>query len=416
MQDIIAGIDFCRDYTQLSIFNRTTRTPDSVALVKAKSALRAPTAVTLMKDNNEWIMFSETHKEDPDNFQTYENLYELIEQKATISAGGKEHHIDMVLMKYFRRIIWSASPGWRGNDIKGLTIAIKEHNEAVEEVLALTMENLGIEKSKYRIMTHIECFMYFVVMQNRDIWLNDVGIFDFDEEGFKSYILKFGRKQTPLTVAAESSDFSDTIRFNMLEDDSKDRLLFAFENVCGLFLHKQSISAVYATGNGFDSNWADEILKRMCNGRRIFRGQNLYVKGAAYASLLTFESGGDNYQIIGEDELKSTLSLRAVTNAKITEVPFGEIGQKYYKAGGSVEIIMDGTDEIDFIVHNALKKDFFCAIVTLDSLEMRKDKTSRLKVDVSFKNRDSAVITVRDVGFGDIRPTDYRIWEQVISL
>ena len=77
---------------------------------------------------------------------------------------------------------------------------------------------------------------------------------------------------------------------------------------------------------------------------------------------------------------------------------------------------MDGTDEIDFIVHNALKKDFFCAIVTLDSLEMRKDKTSRLKVDVSFKNRDSAVITVRDVGFGDIRPTDYRIWEQVISL
>lgn len=254
MQDIIAGIDFCKDYTQLSIFNRTTRTPDSIALVRAKSALRAPTAVTLMKDNNEWIMYSETHREDPENFEPFENLYELVKKKEVIKAGDKDYRIDMVLMKYFKRIISSASPGWSGTDIKGLTITIKTHNEAVEEVLALAMENLGIPKEKYRIMTHIECFMYFVVMQNRDIWLNDVGIFDFDEEGFKSYILKFGRKQTPLTVAAESSDFSDTLRFDMLDEDKRDRLLFAFENVCGMLLHKQSISAVYATGNGFDSN------------------------------------------------------------------------------------------------------------------------------------------------------------------
>ncbi len=416
MLDMIAGIDFCRDYTQLSVFNRTTLTPDSIALAKDKMGLRAATSVSYMKENGEWLIYSDIHDSEPERFECIKNIYDLAERGETVTVNGTEFGMDVVLAGFFRRILGAATTGVADAAIKGLTVTIKRHNTGLEKTIAAAMRRMGIDEDSYRVFTHIECFMYFVVMQNRDIWLNDVGIFDFDEEGFKSYILRFGRKQQPMTVVAEEKDMSDVIRYDMLEDSKREALLFAFENMCGMLLHKQTISAVYATGNGFDSNWADEVLKRMCNGRRIFRGQNLYAKGAAYASLLTFENGSDGYVIIGEDALKSSISLRAVSNAELIEIPFGRIGQKYTEAGGSTEIIMDRTDEIDFMIHNAMKKDFFCAIMTLDSLRIRSDKTVRLRVDVKFVSRDAAVITVTDVGFGSIRPTNYRIWEQVISL
>ena len=79
-------------------------------------------------------------------------------------------------------------------------------------------------------------------------------------------------------------------------------------------------------------------------------------------------------------------------------------------------MILDNTNEIDFMIHNALKRDSFCAIMTLDALAVRRNKTNRVSVEVRFPSRSCAVVTVKDTGFGEIRKTDYRIWEQIINL
>lgn len=413
--EIIAGIDLCRDFTQLCIYNTETLAMDSISLSNDKQSLRTPTALTYSRDPRDWTLYSPRHN-DSSNYVCVKNIYSLAEEGRSMTIDGKEYTPDMFLSRFFRRVLGCISPDFAFENIKGVTVTIKNHNAELEKYIALGLENNGLTSEHYKILTHTEAFMYFVVMQNKDIWINDVGLFDFDEESFKYYVLQFGRKQQPMSVVAEGNDFSDTVKFEMFEETDQLRLTYAFENICGVMLHKQNVSAVYATGNGFETSWADDILKRMCVGRRIFRGQNLYVKGAAYSALLFFEGGSSNFLIISEDNLKSSISLRAVSNAELTEVSFGSIGQNYKEAGGSCEIIMDDTNEIDFMIHNALKKDFFCAIMTLDALNMREDKTTRLRVDVRFANRDTAIVTVRDIGFGNVRKTDYRIWEQVLNL
>ncbi|MCQ2495440.1 MAG: DUF5716 family protein [Lachnospiraceae bacterium] len=414
--ELIAGIDLCKDFTQLCVYNTDTLTMDSVSLSTDKQSLRTPTALTYSRDPRDWMLYSPRHL-DSSNYVCVKDIYEMAQEDRTMIIDGREYSADMFFSRFFRRIMNCAQDNIDVKCIKGVTISIKAHDEMLEKHIAAGLESFGIPKEKYRILTHTEAFMYFVVMQNKDIWINDVGLFDFDDDSFKYYVLHFGRKQQPMSVVAESNDFSEMIQYRMLEDETeKLRLAYAFENLCSNMLHKQNVSAVYTTGNGFETNWADEILKRLSNGRRIFRGQNLFVKGAAYSSLLFFEGGISNFLMIGEDNLKSSIALRAVSNAEVIEIPFGEIGQNYREAGGSCEIIMDGTNEIDFMIHNALKKDFFCAIMTLDALEMRSNKTTRLKVDVRFASRDVAVVTVRDIGFGSVRKTDYRIWEQVLNL
>lgn len=412
--DIIAGIDFCFDFTQLCIYNTETLAMDSIALSNDKLSLRTKTALTYSRDPRDWQLYSPRH-EDNSDYVCVKNIYDMAKNDSSMIIDGKEYSADMLLSRFFRRVMNCASQDLDPRSVMSISITIRDHDEVLEKNISKALESYGITKERYRIMTHPECFMYFIVMQNKDIWINDVGLFDFDEMGFRYYALSFGRKQTPMSIVADCNDFSDSIKFSMLQEEEQYRLTFAFENVCQLSLHKQNVSAVYATGNGFETKWADDILKRLCHGRRIFRGQNLYVKGAAYSALLFYEGGNENYLIIGEDDLKSSISLRVVSNAEPIEIPFGSIGQKYTEAGGSCEIIMDDTDEIDFMIHNALKKDFFCAIMTLDALPQRSDKTTRLRVDVRFASRDEAVVTVRDIGFGNIRKTDYRIWEQVIK-
>ena len=77
---------------------------------------------------------------------------------------------------------------------------------------------------------------------------------------------------------------------------------------------------------------------------------------------------------------------------------------------------MDETNELDLIVHNVLKKDFVCAIMTLDNLEERNDRSVKVSITLKFVDRDTCVITVRDIGFGEIRETTYRIWEQILKI
>ena len=413
--EYIVGIDFGREFTQLCTYNRETGAIDSVPLSSDRQSTRIKTALTYSEEKKDWIVYSPVHDGRP-GMTVVSNLYELALTGKSVTVCGEEYKIDRLLARFFRRLVYSINRESESRDIAGLTITVKHLEPELVKNLGAGLEYYGLSRDRYRICDHIESFMYYVVMQNRDIWINDVGLFVFDEEEFRYYVLRFGRKQKPISIVAESTDFSSTVKYEMMNEGDDGRIKYAFENVCGIMLHKQTVSAVYATGTGFDGAWADEILKKISTGRRIFRGMNLYVKAAACVSKMFFIGGNEEFLVIGEDDLKSDMSLRAISRNEQTEVPFGKVGQKYYEAGGSAEVILDNTNEIDFMLHNALKKDFFFAIMTLDALPVRKNKTNRVSVTVKFPTRNAAVVTVKDMGFGGVRPTDYRIWEQVINL
>ena len=282
------------------------------------------------------------------------------------------------------------------------------------------MELFGIDPENVKVITHLESFMYYVVSQNCDIWINDVGLFDFDSDEFAFYRLSFSRKTKPVNVVADKTDLSENINYQMLASGDAQQLISAFESAAGLMLHKQIMSALYFTGNGFESAWADESLKKLCNGRRIFRGQNLYVKGAGYAAVLLDKAkrnpGNEEYRFISDEVLASNICIRVYKDGAYTELPIANTGDAYGEVDAHIEVIMDRTNELDLIVHNVLKKDFICAIMTLETLQPREDRTTRLDIRVRFPKRDICVITVKDMGFGEIYASDHKIWEQVLKL
>ena len=463
---ILVGLDLTDEFTQLCYYTEAGELY-SVSLSKDPMKYRIPTVLCAVRDSNEWLFGEEALAAvETASCVRVSGLVELASQDGALEVFGQSYPADMLLERYFRRLLAALKNKVGATRISGIVITAKTLNEKLKRNIISAVELLGIRGDSLRMITHLESFMYYVVSQNKDIWINDVGLFDFDRESFVFYRLSFGRRNLPLTVVADRTDLTDKINYGMLvpEEEKRfagdagadrtnngtpepveagrgnadgyaagntgtnrtnygtpepvdiDRLIYAFENTSALVLHKQIVSALYFTGAGFETSWADESLKKLCNGRRIFRGQNLYVKGAGYAAVLMFNGGAEDYFLVGDEVLRSSISLRAFSDGAYRETELASIGQRCSEAGAEVEVILDRTNELDLIVHNALKKDFICAIMTLDTLVQRDDRSVRLNIRLRFPDRNTCVITVRDVGFGEIYRTNHKIWEQVLKI
>ncbi|MBP5159368.1 MAG: hypothetical protein ILP10_03620, partial [Lachnospiraceae bacterium] len=67
-------------------------------------------------------------------------------------------------------------------------------------------------------------------------------------------------------------------------------------------------------------------------------------------------------------------------------------------------------------VKNVFKKDPVCAIIALGAIGDVSGRNRRMRVNLSFLDRDTAVVTIRDDGFGELRESTHRIWEQILKL
>ena len=417
--EILIGIDMADDFTQICY--SSGRDQNSVSLSKDPLKYKIPTALCAIKDHAEWFFGEEAvlKADDEDSFFVGA-LTQLASKNGGIEIFGRFYPPDILLERFFGKLLGRLKEKTGASRIAGIVITLRRVNPLLRSNIIAAMELLGYGEGKVRVITYLESFMHYIVSQNNDIWINDVGLFDFDTEEVIFYKLSFNRKSKPVSVVADKTVLTDTISYSLFSDNDSEKLLNAFENAAELVLHKQIISALYFTGPGFESSWADDNLKKLCNGRRIFRGQNLYVKGAGCAAGLYYgpehETGAEEYRFVTDDVLRSSLCIRVYKDGGYEELPIAAVGDRFEDVDSEIEVIMDRTNELDFIVHNVLKKDFICAIMTLETLRLREDRTTRLDIKVRFPERDICVITVWDAGFGEIYASDHKIWEQVLKI
>ncbi len=415
---LILGMDLCDGSLQLAYLDEKGEMVSVSPLGNDAGKYRIPTALCTDPQYRQWYCGADAQKLKGREGIVY--CDDLIERAKNYDGepvlGGLTP--TALFTHYFRMVLTALRDKTGGQIIKGLTVSVKQDDIAAVPVIKDAFAQLGIEDDRLSVITHPEAFMNYVVSQKRDIWINDVGLFYLSADAFEYYRLTFGKKQGPICVVTEKNDLSSYLDGAAVVAGETKNAVNDFKEAVSKMINKQMVSALYFTGPGFESAWADDVLKGLCTGRRIFRGQNLFVKGSGYKARRVFAQEEDDEQFvyIAPDALKSSISLKAYKDGGYEEELLADISTPYSEASKTVEVIMDGTNELDLIVHNVLKKDFVCAIMTLDNLEERTDKSERLSITLSFVDRDTCVITVRDIGFGEIRDTTYRIWEQILKI
>ncbi len=412
---MIVGLDLCDDYSQLSVYNSAAGQPESLGIMRDQAKFRIPTALAVNRRSGEWFFGDDAmlHNKDDgclfiDRIVSRGIRNEALEQTfARFSPAG--------LIERFLRLIFGGLKLKTGEEILKVVCTLEVRNENLVENVRAAFSNMGIGEDRLTIQTHMESFMYYVVSQNREIWVNDVALFEFSREGLRYYRLSFGKKQLPLVVSTDFMDLSDTISFEQIKSGDIERLIYSFRNVIKGAFTGRFISSVFATGVGFDNNWADDVFRELSSGRKVFRGQNLYTKGACYAARLFALGQGDEFRYLSEDVVKSDVFLKVSRRDGEGQIQLVRAGESWRDIINENTIIVQDTNELNIVVRNTMRNEMYTETMKLDGIFIGEDRVTRLNVRTCFVDKSTAVITIRDIGFGDFFERNFRIWEKLVN-
>lgn len=410
------GFDLGAEATQLSV-SIDGREPESISIVPNKVMYLIPTVLCVRNDTRDWIVGEEAVRCRNRGAGIYvQDILAKVLNGEKVDIFGTDYDGSMLLEKFIRKIYTAIHQRYLQMEIVKVVVAVRKKSDRLSEAIENAFTAVGVDRFRLAIIDYMEAFMYYAVSQKKDLWINDVALFDFDEEGLKYYQLSTSRKSLPITVTATGADYSSELNYQMLASTVESRLVTPFKNITDKVLYRQIISTIYFTGTGFDGNWADGVIKSLCMGRRVFKGQNLYSKGAAYAGIIKDNDDYRDYLFLTDEQIRCTISIRMFKDNRIGEYRMVEAGTPYKQVKAKTVGILDDTDEVFFTIFHTVRKETKHFMMNLKNMVRRENKTNRVSVEVRFIDRDTAVFTVKDLGFGEFFDNTYRVWEKVIQF
>lgn len=419
-RSLFLGLDFGNEDIQICCYNPKTLEPESVTLYSGDRPYFYPSLIGLKQGSKEWLFGEEALEfQEQGLCQTADNLLKKAEQGKETVLYDTAYSPVYLLEKLFRKCLTLVTLKFPGESIAKLAVTVKDLNETVRAVLKEVFGSLGLKEDRLFLQSHSLSYEYYALSQKKELWSTDVGLFHMDGEEFHYRQISISRKFTPVPVGITQKDFNDILDYEEVQKGDKERLEYCFLNLARSLLHKQLVTTIYVTGCGFEGDWADNALKELCVGRRVFKGQNLYAKGACYAAKdIGSEEGGKlkEFLFLDSDQITSLLSIEAEKDGKLTQIPLWDGYKPWYDKALTQEFILTEDNTIRVLVKElfTLKKEYHD--ILLEGLEVRADKSTRVEMSVSFKDRKTALIKIRDMGFGQIIPSSGLCWEQEIKL
>ncbi len=418
-RSLIVGFDLCERDSQICCYNPKTFEAESICMTSDETKYLIPTVLGVKEKTKEWVYGEEAFSfSEAGTGVLIEGLLSKVIYNKETEIYGVSFKPEALLEKYLRKCLQLLKTYYPTNSILKLVVTIKESSESLKEGIYRVLNNLGIGKDRVWIQSHSQSYQYYALYQSKELWMNDVGLFDFDEQGLIYQQITIDRKTHPFLVGITEKNFQDIMSFQALEEiKDGDKLEYLFGNLAKKVLHKQIVSTIYITGKGFEGSWADGVLKELCVGRRIFKGQNLYVKGACYAAKeLTGEHKLEDFLLLGSEMITSNFFINGYFDTKPAEVVLAKAATPWYEAEEKLDLILDDINEITVYRKDLLKHETVSYSLSLEGLPNRPVKTTRVEVRIKFMDKNTAILSVKDKGFGGFFPSSNRIWEKEISF
>lgn len=414
---VIVGYDLCEDYSQICCYSYKSFEPLPISLREGEEDGPIPTVLCLKTDTKQWLFGDEAVS------CAKSGAGILVDQLLSKVRNNEEIELlDMkigavaLLEKFIRKTLTLVKNYFPTEPITKLVVTVRNTQPELVDKIYAALALLGIERDRAMVISHASSYLYYALSQDKSLWMNDVGLFDFSADGLLYYQIKTNRRIKPMVAGLTKTDFSDNFNVSMLKQNNSNAA-YIFENIANTALYKQIVSTLYFTGSGFEGGWADDIIKGLCMGRRIFFGQNLYTKGACYAAK---EFAGDkllsDILLLNDDMITSTVSARVYCDTKFTEALLAQAGAIWFEVDHNIEVIPEGAAELEIVLKNVMNRDIIREKLVLNQFPERPDRTTRLMVNFSCKNKSTGILKVTDLGFGEFYQGTEKVMEFSIEI
>ena len=409
---LLVGMDICEDYVQLTYYDNELLSPESVSRGEGEEQYLIPARLAYRKSKNDWIIGDELDKEESGDIVEVQDFIKYVCLYEEIRVCDKTYKAEQLMKIFLEALLNVLNSFYPFNEIEYMGITFPTVTKEMSFMMNAVLKELGFEKEKYILLTHDEAFLYYTINQKIELWLNDTALFELEEDGLHFRILTISKKLEPITAKISKKEKAEKLNKSLVRSNQEESTNL-FHTLSLMALEESTVSTIYAVGRGFIDAWADGVLRKLSPGRRIFRGQNLYAKGACLAAKDKTSDEPTDIVLMEEDKTTVGFSLMAVKDGKNTEITLLKPALKWYEAETEIDLIIKDEDELGIQINDFITKKTSQRFISFSGISTAEAGLTRIRLSLKFTNRDTCIIKASDMGFGSFVPTTNRVWELI---
>ena len=410
------GMDLCSDFTQLSYYNDIKREPESVSQLNNKETYLMPNILFYSTDTEHWYVGGEASEARfNENGTVVDGIFENVANEDKLTVAGKEYSYQELFMMMVKLHIDSFLYRYEAAEVRKLVISVENYDPLMFSLLSNLYIDMGIPKQSIEITSHLDSGLFYIFNQPSELWNNSVALYDYSADGLNYYRIDISKNKDPKTINVIHEDYTQQISLSKFGNDTY-QMDLDFSKIAEYEGKKAYISAVFLTGVGFSNKWMKKSTNVLCQGRRVFVGQNIYTKGACYRAV-----GGeykffyDEFVVETKENVLSDIGI-TLDDEKDTFIPIITGGKQWYNTHGQLNVILDDTDTITLIYRSHKTGDEKRETVRIHGLPKRPNKTTKVSLEVEFDSPHEGAVIVRDLGFGKMYPTTNKIYRKEFDI
>lgn len=395
----IVGYDLNYEYCQISFSGSYNDEPETLYLLDEKEGTELPLMIGRSEEGAAWVTGTEAERLETIHEGTVvRDLLRKSLSKAMVPVDKEDISAVVLLAEFVKSSLQKIYLPDADEYTTYLVFTTPKVNEDIIMLLKGIAGHLGIPKNQVFVQDYKESFYDYVCHQPRELWNYEVALFGFDEAGMYAY--KMIKEPLPKGRKKELVSMKEEFHGDIRNERECDR---SFADFVRRFFGKSLISSVFLIGREFEDDWYHTTLQLLCNGRRVFRGRNLYSKGACYGGFRKYGAVRPDAIYIDNYKSVSQVSIRLRVQGREQWYPIVFQGENWYEVNRSIEFLVDQQTELLVQVETIGKNMPKQEIIPLEGLFEKQRRTTRLYLEVIFISKNRCRIMIHDVDFGEIR-------------
>lgn len=409
MASLMLGIDFSKTDMQVSLWNEEQTCADVYRFPEAIGGEIVPMMV-IQGDDGRMLVAREALDYSIDAKKHGVTMLYGNVSNEMLNFGGEQKTVNEVFAFYLQELLASIRKRYGSASIARIGITGERLNQEKIEHLKEVMESIGYSEDKLFFSSHADAVMWYemcVGLKGSSMAL------DFDSHGMLAYLINSGNEDVGIPYYVETIDYSSLMSGGLEKIIDEEERKVSFTNVTELAIARKAIARLYVTGTIVDTPGVPQILGRYFNtGRRIFTGRSLYSLGACYHAV----KEKPPKKAIGDGRIYHNVYLEAYQDAVHGPVRLLKAGTNLTEAMAGMQVIFDDTRDLKFQIEDMRTKESVFCTLHPEEFHFRENRTMRMEIKAGFLDTETLVLRLKDVGFGDIYPATYRVWEQIVNL
>lgn len=421
---VLVGYDLGERYSQISYCIYGQEDVDTVATVVGTKQYNIPTMLCKRKEGNYWLYGKDAVKNaGEEGMIPVEGLLSLARKGEEIDLDGESYDPAALLTLFIKRSMALMNFIAPVEKIDAIMFTVEELDDRMVEVLSLVSANLGLKTPYIYFQSHTESFYSFVLHQPTDLWYHQVIACEHDGMQLRIYRLECNKRTTPVVVLIEEQVYETLVIPEDTEEEQirQDAYQLADERFLGILqslCEGRMVSSVYLLGDGFRAGWQEKSLRFLCHNRRVFQGNNLFSRGACYGLLEKLEpsEAGSSHVYLGKDMLKSNIGMNVMRQGKESYYALLDAGENWYELHKECDFLLTKEKELEFVITPLNGRNIEKKMISLAEGSASGAPFTRYHMDMKMGAPDQVIVKVTDLGFGELFPSDGRVWEETFQV